>query len=191
MSGTRVVHLLQLMNPHWQVRITQSPYIWVHSWYCAFYVFGQIHHYKCSLHLGSFIFFFFLFECGCSVLPPPSFEKTTFVSLCCFYSFVEYQLLICVSACFGTLFYWCICFFFHHYHTVLITVVLWQILKWWTSVLQLFFFSFSNYVDYFGSFAWYKFCSVCQHPLNNMLEFLLWSYWIYKTCWQKLTSWQI
>lgn len=111
--------------------------IWVHSWYCTFYVFGQIHRFKRSLPLDSF-FFFFLFECGCSVLPPPSFEKTTFVSLCCFCSFVEYQLLICVSACFGTLFYWCICFFFHHYHTVLITVVLWQVLKWWTSVLQLF-----------------------------------------------------
>ena len=30
-----------------------------------------------------------------------------------------------------------------------------------------FFFSFSNYVDYSGSFAWYKFCSVCQYPQNN------------------------
>lgn len=58
MSATRAVHLLQLMNPHWHITITQNPHIWVHSRYCAFYVFGQTHHYKRSLPLESFFFFF-------------------------------------------------------------------------------------------------------------------------------------
>lgn len=100
--------------------------IWVHSWYCTFYVFGQIHRLNVVCPLDSF-FFFFLFECGCSVLPP-HLLKTTFTSLCCFCSF-EYQLLICVSAVLGL----CsidVLFLLHHYHTVLITVVLWQVLKW-------------------------------------------------------------
>ena len=113
--------------------------IWVHSRCCTFCVFGQIYHYKCSLPLDSFfllLFLFFLLNVDGSSFTP-IFWKDYLCSIVLLLLFVEYELLICVSACLGTLVYWCICFFFHHYHTVLIAVISWQILKWWTSV-QLF-----------------------------------------------------
>lgn len=53
-SPIKAVHLLQLMDLHWHITVTQSLYIRVHSCCCAFSRFGQgtttcVHHYSTPL----------------------------------------------------------------------------------------------------------------------------------------------
>lgn len=69
-------------------------YIWIHSWCCTFYGFGQSHHCESSLPLES------LFCMWMSNLSTPMYWKDYLCPLCCFCSFVKYQLIIFMGASF-------------------------------------------------------------------------------------------
>ena len=153
--------------------------IWVHSWCCTFYMCGQIHHYKCSLPVDSFfLFLFFLLNVDVSS-STPIFWKDYLCSI-----------VLLLLLCWIWIAYMCECLFWDS--CLLMYLFLLSSLPYCfnccsfmanlevVNISPTFFFSFSNYVDYSGSFAWYKFCSVCQYPQSNVLEFLLWSYLIYK-----------